>query len=66
MCLNLHLSESKRNDSSGKNEYMQYEAYGNTLVHVCMCLSLFTCPYSPGREKAENEIKGKQLYWWSP
>lgn len=45
---------------------MQCIAYDSTLVYVCVFVSVFTCPHSPRRGKAENEIKGKQLYWWSP
>ena len=38
------------------------------FVFACarVCVHVFTRPRSPGREKTENEIKGKQLYWRSP
>lgn len=44
---------------------MGYKMYDSALF-VRACVRVFTCPRSPGREKAENEIKGKQLYWQSP
>lgn len=37
------------------------------LACAPVCVSMCSPrPRSPGREKTENEIKGKQLYWRSP
>lgn len=42
------------------------KSISGTVYPMCACVHVFSGPHSPRREKAQNEIKGKQLYWPSP
>lgn len=53
----------REEEQRGERVKMEYRVYDSI---VCVCVHVFTCPSSHGRDKAQNEIKSKQLYWWSP
>lgn len=57
-----------KKSNGGTSVKVEHRAYDKAFVFVCVCVSVhvFTSLSSHWRERAENEIKGKQVYWWSP
>lgn len=68
-CMSANLCLKERGKEWGQGVKMERRVFVGTLfgcARMSACVHVFTCPRSSGREKAENEIKSKQLYWRSP